>query len=69
MIKPTAADKRHGENDFVASKERFVNIGLDSANRNCCSDNANCYGDNFNFAVTFHIVKIVNITTITILVC
>ena len=33
----------HGEKDFVAPAERFINIA--SANQNCCSDNFNCYNN------------------------
>jgi len=36
----------HGENDFVASTKRFVNIA--TANHNCRADNYTCSGDNCN---------------------
>jgi len=32
---------KHGENDFVAPTERFINIA--STNQNCCGDDFNCY--------------------------
>jgi len=37
---------QHGEKDFVASAERFVNIA--SANKNYCGDNVECYKNNTN---------------------
>jgi len=33
------AEQLHGENDFIASAERFVNKA--SANQNCCGENFN----------------------------
>jgi len=36
-------EHKHGENDFVASTKRFVNIG--SANQNSCGNDFTYYGD------------------------
>jgi len=58
-----------GENDFVVSTKRFVNIA--PANQNCCGENVTRYtAATVIVVVSIHIVVVtVDIVTATILIC